>query len=99
MGLFAGLADGGLVQLYLLLSRSAVSRSVSKIIAFRLTSLRRSRPPRPTQLECDRGEHQGFSDKRAGPERLVKHGRTDHGADKRRDIGVGTHQWRRRAFQ
>jgi hypothetical protein len=35
MGLLAGLTDGGLVRLYRLLSRSAVS----KIIAFRLTRL------------------------------------------------------------
>jgi hypothetical protein len=58
-----------------------------------------SRASSPAQLERDRAEHQGRSDKRAGPERLVEHGRARHGADKRCDVGVGTDQRRRRAGQ
>lgn len=58
-----------------------------------------SRASSPAQLERDRAEHQGRSDKRAGPERLVEHGRAHHGADKRCDVGIGTDQRRRRAGQ
>ena len=48
-------------------------------------------------LERDRAEHQGRSDKRAGPERLVEHGRAHYGADNWCDVGIGTAQRRRRA--
>jgi hypothetical protein len=58
-----------------------------------------SRASSPAQLERDRAEHQGRSDKRAGPERLVEHGRAHHGADKRCDVGIGADQRRRRAGQ
>ena len=58
-----------------------------------------SRVSSPAQLERDRAEHQSRSDKRAGPERLVEHGRAHHGADKRCDVGIGTDQRRRRAGQ
>jgi hypothetical protein len=58
-----------------------------------------SRASSPAQLERDRAEHQGRSEERAGPERLVEHSRAHRGADKRCDVGVGTDQRRRRAGQ